>query len=141
MSLTVNMNETNLNVTLERIPLEGVRFATIHLYVNDEAVEFWDFFNWDEAMCIRESLLEIIWSLNDPKLHLGNDLELTYGNETECIPDVISNADLEFGYKKTSNVVRLIGDKFPISVSGRPGSKDFQGVNSLHAVYEPHWFC
>jgi hypothetical protein len=138
------MKETNLTVNYSCPPLKDVWYATAKIYVNDQLIDgsFWEYFvDWDEAMYIREAMLEIIWSFKDEKLELNEDLNLEYYNNGELatIPDVIANADFEFGYKANSKVLRLIGDKIPIRLASCPGSNMFKDIESVHLMYEPEY--
>lgn len=141
------MDETNLNVIHDRAPLRGVRSATLRIFANGVEVKYWDDFNWDETMCIRDSILDLLDTFNNLSLQLDADGNLVYCDDDADsdeavflpIPDAIANADFECGYNRTSTILRLIGDKIPLRVTSSPGSRDFEGIQTLHILYEPNW--
>jgi hypothetical protein len=139
MSLSFEMKETNLTVNYDRPLLKGVRFATLRLFSNGEEVDLWEHFSYDESTSIYDWIALDIDERYDPMLRFTIAGELRYGNDYGPIPDAIANSDVQFGAGSNARLVRLIGDKIPLLISKRPGSTDFEGIDSLEYMFEPQW--
>jgi len=140
MSLSFEMKETNLTVNYDRPLLKGVRFATLRLFSNGEEVDLWEHFSYDESTSIYDWISLDIDERYDPMLRFTCTGELRYGNDGGPIPDDIANSDVQFGAGSNARLLRLIGDKIPLLISKRPGSTDFEGIDSLEYMFEPRWW-
>lgn len=124
-------------------PLKDVIRAVIHVYADGVEVSWWDDFEWDETMGIRDTVLHLLDSFNDHRLRLTADGDLIYmdeaGKERVPLPELIVNADFTFGYKENSQTVRFIGDRIPIKPYSRRGSNQFKGIIQLEICFEPEW--
>jgi hypothetical protein len=134
---------------MKRTTLTNVWMARLRIYADGTELNYWDDFDWDETMSIRDALLgivhdvvhDILDTFNDHRLELTSDGDLVYygdGEQQTLIPDTIANADFTFGYKQNSTTVKFLGDRIPIRPATR-GGRGFPGINTMEICFEPQW--
>jgi len=126
---------------MKRTTLTNVWMARLRIYADGTELNYWDDFDWDETMGIRDSILAILDTFNDHQLRLTSDGDLVYygdGEQQTLIPETIANADFTFGYKQNSTTVKFLGDRIPIRPATR-GGHGFPGINTIEICFDPQW--